>query len=96
MKAIQRHLNVNIPLVSPMLAVEYFFICSPHGSKLPTLLSEKSYCHLEPVQLDPLTSLRRSHPLIALLRQPMPLRAAYPGTDRSLRLPAGLGLVLQP
>lgn len=37
MKAIQRHLNMNIPLVSPMLAVEYFFICSPRGSKLPTL-----------------------------------------------------------
>jgi cyclopropane fatty-acyl-phospholipid synthase-like methyltransferase len=27
--AIQMHLNVNIPVISPALAVEYFFICSP-------------------------------------------------------------------
>jgi predicted TPR repeat methyltransferase len=32
MKAIQMHINVNIPLVSRRLAVEYFFICSPKGS----------------------------------------------------------------
>lgn len=28
-KAINMHLNANIPLISPVLAVEYFFICSP-------------------------------------------------------------------
>ena len=28
LKAINMHLNMNIPFVSPMLAVEYFFICS--------------------------------------------------------------------
>ena len=27
-KAINMHVNVNIPLISPLLAVEYFFICS--------------------------------------------------------------------
>ena len=32
MKAMQKHLNVNIPLISPALAVEYFFICARHGS----------------------------------------------------------------
>jgi SAM-dependent methyltransferase len=31
MKATQMHMNVNIPLISPVLAVEYFFICSPCG-----------------------------------------------------------------
>ena len=29
MKAFQMHINLNIPVVSRMLAVEYFFICSP-------------------------------------------------------------------
>ena len=29
MRAIQMHINVNIPILSRMLAVEYFFICSP-------------------------------------------------------------------
>lgn len=33
MKAAQMHININIPLVSPVLAVEYFFICSSYGSK---------------------------------------------------------------
>jgi SAM-dependent methyltransferase len=28
-KALNRNLNVNIPFISPKLAVEYFFICSP-------------------------------------------------------------------
>ena len=28
MQASQMHLNFNIPLISPVLAVEYFFICS--------------------------------------------------------------------
>jgi SAM-dependent methyltransferase len=32
-KAVQMHLNINIPLVSPALAVEYFFICSPRHTK---------------------------------------------------------------
>jgi cyclopropane fatty-acyl-phospholipid synthase-like methyltransferase len=27
--AVQMHFNVNIPVISPKLAVEYFFICSP-------------------------------------------------------------------
>jgi len=30
-KAINMHININIPIVSPMLAVEYYFICSPRG-----------------------------------------------------------------
>lgn len=30
-KAINMHVNVNIPLISPLLAVEYFFICSRRG-----------------------------------------------------------------
>jgi SAM-dependent methyltransferase len=29
MKALQGSLNANVPLLSPVLAVEYFFICSP-------------------------------------------------------------------
>ncbi|MGZ3374790.1 MAG: class I SAM-dependent DNA methyltransferase [Gemmatimonadaceae bacterium] len=28
-RAINLHMNVNIPIISPALAVEYFFICSP-------------------------------------------------------------------
>lgn len=28
-KSINMHINVNIPIVSPILAVEYYFICSP-------------------------------------------------------------------
>jgi cyclopropane fatty-acyl-phospholipid synthase-like methyltransferase len=32
-KAIQMHVNVNIPLFSKLLAVEYFFICSPLGPR---------------------------------------------------------------
>ena len=31
MKAVQMNLNFNIPLISPVLAVEYFFICSPRA-----------------------------------------------------------------
>ena len=31
-RSINMHLNFNIPLVGPMLAVEYFFICSPRLS----------------------------------------------------------------
>jgi SAM-dependent methyltransferase len=31
-KAVNMHVNVNIPFVTPMLAVEYFFICSSRGS----------------------------------------------------------------
>ena len=30
-KAVNRYLNVNIPFLSPMLAVEYFCICSPRS-----------------------------------------------------------------
>jgi hypothetical protein len=29
MRAANMRLNINIPVVSPALAVEYFFICSP-------------------------------------------------------------------
>jgi SAM-dependent methyltransferase len=32
MQATQMHLNLNIPVISPMLAVEYFFVCSLPGS----------------------------------------------------------------
>ena len=32
MQAAQMHLNLNIPVISPMLAVEYFFVCSRPGS----------------------------------------------------------------
>lgn len=32
-KAANMHLNMNIPLISPKLAVEYFFICSLLGSR---------------------------------------------------------------
>jgi len=32
MRAIQKHINVNIPLISRLFAVEYFFVCTP---KLP-------------------------------------------------------------
>ena len=31
-KALNMHVNVNIPLISPKLAVEYFFICSARAS----------------------------------------------------------------
>jgi cyclopropane fatty-acyl-phospholipid synthase-like methyltransferase len=31
MKAIQMHLNVNIPIVTPLFAVEYVFVCSQNG-----------------------------------------------------------------
>ena len=33
MKAAQMGVNINIPFISPVLAVEYFFICSPCRSK---------------------------------------------------------------
>ncbi|MDP9222521.1 MAG: class I SAM-dependent methyltransferase [Actinomycetota bacterium] len=33
MKAAQMRMNINIPIISPALAVEYFVICSPRGSK---------------------------------------------------------------
>lgn len=32
-RTINTHVNVNIPFISPVLAVEYFFICSSHYSK---------------------------------------------------------------
>ena len=31
-KAVNMHVNVNIPLISPVLAVEYFFICSSRAA----------------------------------------------------------------
>jgi SAM-dependent methyltransferase len=31
-KTVNMHINANIPIISPVLAVEYFFICSAHGS----------------------------------------------------------------
>jgi SAM-dependent methyltransferase len=34
-KIINMHLNTYIPIISPILAVEYFFICSPLGSPHP-------------------------------------------------------------
>lgn len=33
MKTVQMHINVNIPVISRLFAVEYFFICSSLGSK---------------------------------------------------------------
>jgi SAM-dependent methyltransferase len=30
-KAVNMHVNANIPLISPALAVDYFFICTPRG-----------------------------------------------------------------
>jgi SAM-dependent methyltransferase len=30
-KAVNMHVNANIPFISPMLAVEYYFVCSPRG-----------------------------------------------------------------
>jgi SAM-dependent methyltransferase len=30
-KSVNMHINANIPFISPVLAVEYFFICSAHG-----------------------------------------------------------------
>ena len=35
MKAMNMHINVNIPVISPALAVEYFFICSSYDSRRP-------------------------------------------------------------
>jgi SAM-dependent methyltransferase len=35
MTASQKHLSLNIPLISPLLAVEYFFICSHRGTPGP-------------------------------------------------------------
>jgi SAM-dependent methyltransferase len=32
-KAVNMHININVPLISPMLAVEYFFICSSRDSE---------------------------------------------------------------
>lgn len=32
LKAANMHINLNIPIISPVLAVEYFFICSPRES----------------------------------------------------------------
>jgi SAM-dependent methyltransferase len=33
-KTINMHINMHIPFISPVLAVEYFFLCSPLGSKV--------------------------------------------------------------
>ncbi len=32
-QTINMHVNMNIPFISPLLAVEYFVVCSPRGSK---------------------------------------------------------------
>ena len=31
MAAVQAHLNIKIPVLSPILAVDYLYICSPRG-----------------------------------------------------------------
>jgi SAM-dependent methyltransferase len=31
-KALNMHLNLNVPVISPKLAVEYFFVCSPRSA----------------------------------------------------------------
>jgi cyclopropane fatty-acyl-phospholipid synthase-like methyltransferase len=35
LQAIQMHIDLNIPMVSPMLAPQYFFICSPRAAQRP-------------------------------------------------------------
>ena len=37
-KAVNMYINVNIPFISRILAVEYFFICSPRHSTVPPIL----------------------------------------------------------
>jgi SAM-dependent methyltransferase len=39
MRAIQMHVNTNIPVISPLFAVEYFFICSSRSSRRPGSLA---------------------------------------------------------
>ena len=34
-KTVNMHINANIPVLSPALAVEYFLICSSRGSRVP-------------------------------------------------------------
>jgi len=41
-KTANMHININIPIISPILAVEYFFICSPRDSKAKPLLQSGS------------------------------------------------------
>ena len=36
-RAINMPMRINIPLVSPVLAVEYFFVCSPYPAKTRNL-----------------------------------------------------------
>jgi SAM-dependent methyltransferase len=34
-KAVNMHINMHVPVISPLLAVEYFFICSARDSRAP-------------------------------------------------------------
>ena len=38
-KAVNMHINANIPVISSVLAVEYFLICSSRGSRVPAARS---------------------------------------------------------
>jgi SAM-dependent methyltransferase len=60
--ATQKHLNLNIPLVSPPLAVEYFFICSRHGPERRTTTAN-SYPVIGPIQRN-VEALRRQAGLL--------------------------------
>jgi hypothetical protein len=40
MTACQMGMDLNIPLISPKLAVEYFYICKPHSAGPSSLKAE--------------------------------------------------------
>ena len=61
-KATQKHLNLNIPLVSPPLAVEYFFICSRYGPGRRTTTAN-SHPMIRPLQRN-VEALRRQAGLL--------------------------------
>jgi SAM-dependent methyltransferase len=61
-RAPQKHLNLNIPLVSPPLAVEYFFICSRYGPERRTTTAH-SYPMIGPLQRN-VEALRRQAGLL--------------------------------
>jgi SAM-dependent methyltransferase len=42
-KAANMHVNMNIPILSPVLAVDYFFICSPLGAGKPPARGTADY-----------------------------------------------------
>lgn len=42
LRPLQMHINFNIPIFSPLFAVEYFFICSPLGEGISSQTTESS------------------------------------------------------